>query len=205
MKIHQHAYRLFTALLLLALGANSLAAAKINEAAPEFELTDSNSNTVNLSQFKGSTVILEWTNNECPFVKKHYDSGNMQKLQKHYRQQGVVWLSIISSAPGKQGYVDNKTANELTASRDAEPSHVLFDPSGEVGKLYGAKTTPQIAIIDKQGILRYNGAIDSIPSANPADIAKAQNYVDSAMAALDKGQLPKPAITRPYGCSVKYK
>ena len=152
-------------------------------------------------------MIIEWVNYDCPFVKKHYHRShqNMQKLQAKYTSKGVVWLSICSSAPGKQGHVSPDEARELTTSRGAKPTHVLFDPTGEVGRNYGAKTTPHMYIIDDTGtLLAYNGAIDSIPSANPADIAKAKNYVKTAMTALAAGEKPNPATTKPYGCSVKY-
>lgn len=198
--------RLLSSIILVAasLPAMLWAAVDIDRKAPSFALTDSFGKSLSLDQFKGKKVILEWTNDQCPFVKKHYGSGNMQSLQKRYTDEGVIWLSIISSAEGKQGYVEADEANELTNSRGAAPSHVLFDPSGEVGRMYGAKTTPHMYIIDEAGILKYNGAIDSISSANPADIAKAENYVDSAMAALTAGsEIDKP-LTRPYGCSVKY-
>ena len=180
------------------------AAASIGAEAPEFKLVDSDGNTQTLEQYRGKKVILEWTNDQCPFVKKHYSSNNMQDLQKRYTEDGVVWLSVISSAKGKQGYVSGEQANALTTSRGAAPSAVLFDPSGEVGRAYGAKTTPHMYIIDEQGVLKYNGAIDSISSANPADIEKADNYVDLAMAALVKGEEVATPLTRPYGCSVKY-
>lgn len=182
----------------------SFAAVTIGEEAPNFELVDSNGSKQSLEQYRGKKVILEWTNHKCPFVEKHYGAENMQALQKRYTEEGVVWLSIISSAEGKQGYVTAEEANELTSSRNAAPSHVLFDPSGEVGRAYAAKTTPHMYIIDEKGMLKYNGAIDSISSANPADIPKADNYVDLAMASLAAGEEIKKPLTRPYGCSVKY-
>ncbi|WP_016957325.1 thioredoxin family protein [Catenovulum agarivorans] len=177
----------------------------IDASAPNFSLTNEQGQTVSLSDYQGKYVVLEWTNHKCPYVVKHYDSGNMQSLQKKYTAQDVVWLSIVSSAPGKQGYVDAAEAQELTKSRSAAPTHVLFDPSGEVGKLYGAKTTPHMYIIDKQGKLRYAGGIDSIKSANPADIKKADNYVEQGLSALMSGQTIANKLTPPYGCSVKYK
>jgi len=194
------------AILLGALFAASLASARVavNELAPDFTLTSSTSETISLNQYKGKMVILEWTNHLCPYVQKHYDSGNMQKLQKQYTDEGVVWLSIISSAEGKQGYVSAAEANSLTENRQASPSYVLFDTDGKVGKTYGAQTTPHMYVIDKDGVLRYQGAIDSIKSANQADIAKAENYLTSAMGALAKGEQIKRSVTAPYGCSVKY-
>lgn len=174
------------------------------EPAPDFTLTDSNGKTHSLSEFKGKNVILEWTNHDCPFVKKHYESNNMQNLQKKYTEQDVVWLSIISSAEGKQGFVSGEKANELTTSRNAHPSFVLFDPKGTAGKAYGAKTTPHMYIIDKEGKLIYKGGIDSIKSADKADIAKATNYVDKAMTEHLAGKPVSEANTAFYGCGVKY-
>lgn len=190
--------------LMLATGT-ALAKAQIGQPAPGFTLTSSEGSEVSLSDFSGKTVILEWTNHQCPFVKKHYSSGNMQALQARYTDDDTVWLSIISSAPGKQGHVSPEQARELTTSRGAKPTHVLFDPTGEVGRAYGAKTTPHMYVIDEAGtLLAYNGAIDSIRSADPADIPKATNYVKTAMSALAAGEQPDPASTKPYGCSVKY-
>ncbi|WP_395338441.1 redoxin domain-containing protein [Ningiella sp. W23] len=180
-------------------------AAKVEQAAPDFSLVNSMGETVSLSDFAGKYVVLEWTNHQCPYVVKHYGSGNMQTLQKDYQEQDVVWLSIISSAPGKQGYVSAEEANALTDSRNASPSHVLFDPEGTVGKAYAAKTTPHMYIIDPAGDLRYAGAIDSIKSTNPADIPKSINYVVAGMTSLESGNSPEDAMTVPYGCSIKYK
>ena len=194
---------LCTLLCILPIAAN--AGAKVDKAAPSFELKNTQGEVVNLSEFAGKYVVLEWTNHLCPYVKKHYESDNMQALQRKYTDQDVVWLSIISSAPGKQGHVSATKADELTKSRNAAPSHVLFDESGEVGKLYGAKTTPHMYIIDPKGALRYAGAIDSIKSANPADIAKATNYVETSMVSLLAGNKVNKKVTPPYGCSVKYK
>ncbi|MCU4677623.1 redoxin domain-containing protein [Catenovulum sp. 2E275] len=178
---------------------------KVDSPAPAFTLNNEKGEQVSLADYKGKYVVLEWTNDQCPYVKKHYQSGNMQNLQQKYTDKEVVWLSVISSAPGKQGYVEADEAIELTQSRNAAPTHVLFDPSGEVGKSYGAKTTPHMYIIDKQGVLRYAGGIDSIKSANPADIEKADNYVDLGLTALMNGKEVKNKLTPPYGCSVKYK
>lgn len=193
----------YTLVLLLPLAAN--AAVKVDKAAPQFSLTNSQGENVNLADYAGKYVVLEWTNHLCPYVKKHYESDNMQALQRKYTDKDVVWLSIISSAPGKQGHVSADKANELTKSRNAAPSHVLFDESGDVGKLYGAKTTPHMYIIDPEGTLRYAGAIDSIKSANPADIPKATNYVTAGMTSLMAGSAIDKKVTAPYGCSVKYK
>jgi peroxiredoxin len=183
----------------------SATVARVGQPAPDFTGVDSNGKTHRLSDFKGKTVVLEWTNHECPFVRKHYESGNMQKLQKAATGDGVVWLSVISSAPGQQGNVDGKKANELTKSRNAAPTAVLLDPQGTIGRTYSARTTPHMFIITPDGKLAYAGAIDSISSANKADIAKAENYVTAALNALKKGQPVSNPTTQPYGCSVKYK
>ena len=189
----------------LSLGFSIAINAKLVDApAPDFSLLNSQGETVSLSDFKGQHVVLEWTNHLCPYVVKHYGSDNMQGLQRKYGEQEVVWLSIISSAPGKQGYVDADQANELTDTRGAEPTHVLFDPTGEVGKMYSAKTTPHMYIIDPSGDLRYAGGIDSIKSANPADIPKAENFVDIGLSALLAGEEVSKKLTPPYGCSIKY-
>lgn len=177
----------------------------INKPAPDFTAMDSNGNKVSLKDFAGKKVILEWTNDQCPFVKKHYDSANMQDLQKKYTREGAVWLSVVSSAQGKQGYVDGKGANKLTQGRAASPSAVLLDPEGTVGKLYGAKTTPHMYIIDEGGDLEYMGAIDSIRSTNKKDIPKATNYVTQAMMEIGAGKNVSEPVTQAYGCSIKYK
>ncbi|NMH60984.1 redoxin domain-containing protein [Alteromonas sp. MYP5] len=190
------------------LGCSSMltnAAVDIDKQAPDFSLTNTQGEQVSLADFKGKTVILEWTNHLCPYVQKHYNSENMQDLQKSYTDEDVVWLTIISSAPGKQGHVSAAEAVKLTEDRNASPSHVLFDESGEVGKMYAAKTTPHMYIIDDSGMLRYAGAIDSIKSANPADIAKADNYVKMGMTSLASGEELQYKKTAPYGCSIKYK
>jgi peroxiredoxin len=183
----------------------AFAAAEVGAPAPDFSLKSADGKEVKLSDYAGKNVILEWTNHECPFVVKHYGSGNMQNLQAKYTGKDVVWLSIISSAPGKQGFVDAAKAQSLTQERNAKPSAVLFDPSGEVGKAYDAKTTPHMYIVNKAGELVYAGGIDSIQSANPEDIKKADNYVEMAMAEVLAGKEVSKSVTRPYGCSVKYK
>ena len=177
---------------------------KVGQAAPNFTGVDSTGKTHNLSDFRGKVVVLEWTNHQCPFVRKHYESGNMQRLQADATSKGIVWLSIISSAPGNQGYVEAAEANMLTENRGANPSAVLLDTEGKIGKMYNARTTPHMFVIDKQGIVKYMGAIDSIYSTNPADIAKAENYVQKALTSVLAGQPVETAVTQPYGCSVKY-
>jgi peroxiredoxin len=190
--------------LALALNLSAFAAVEPGETAPDFTLKDSKGNSQKLSSFSGKFVVLEWMNPECPFVKKHYSTGNMQSLQKEYTGKGIVWLSIISSAPGKQGYCTGPQAEANTKDQKAVPTAVLLDPSGEVGQLYGAKTTPHMFVINPEGKLIYMGAIDSIRSANSSDCAKADNYVRQTLnAALAGKPVPNPE-TKSYGCSVKY-
>lgn len=190
------------ALVLLVSG--TIAAPQTGQPAPGFTLTDSDGKSHNLSDFKGKFVVLEWLNHGCPFVKKHYSSGNMQSLQKEYTGKGVVWLSIVSSAPGKQGHMTpeetNKTKNETGSAATA----ILLDEQGTVGKLYGAKVTPELFVINPDGLLVYSGAIDDKKSTDPADIAGAKNYVKKALdEALDGKPVSEPS-TPAYGCSVKY-
>jgi peroxiredoxin len=195
---------LLSTLAFVILSLPCFASVNPGDPAPDFTLKDSFGKTHSLSEFKGKTVILEWTNHECPFVKKHYESNNMQQLQKKYTEKDVVWLSIISSAEGKQGSVSADKANQLTESRNASPSFVLFDADGKVGKTYSAKTTPHMYIINSDGKLIYKGGIDSIQSADKADIAKAVNYVDKALTEHLSGKAVTEANTVPYGCSIKY-
>ena len=190
--------------LLTLFSLSTYATVEVGKAAPDFTGIDSNGKQHSLSQYKGKTVVLEWTNHDCPYVRKHYNSGNMQALQKDSTAKDVVWLSIISSKPGKQGHVSGKQANELTQSRKASPSAVILDESSEIGLLYGAKTTPHMYIIDKTGRLVYMGGIDDNPSKNEDDIPKSKNYVTAALNALASGKKIEDSITRPYGCSVKY-
>ena len=179
--------------------------ALVGEPAKDFTLPDSTGKTHSLSDHKGKIVVLEWLNHGCPFVKKHYNSGNMQKFQKMYAEKGIVWFSIVSSAPGKQGYMTPEEAVESVKQHKASPKAVLLDPEGTVGKLYGAKTTPHMFIIDSSGNLVYNGGIDDIRSTNPDDIAKAKNYVRMALDELLAGKEVSVQTSQPYGCSVKYK
>ena len=193
------------AALIFALPQAASATPDIGKPAPAFNGTDSRGQTVSLAALKGKTVVLEWTNHECPFVKKHYDSGNMQKVQKEaLEHKNVIWVSINSSAPGKQGHVDTKAALEIIKKDDAHPTHYLIDESGEIGKLYEAKTTPHMFIIDKEGTLAYEGAIDDKPSPRPASLEGAQNYVLAALKDLHAGHTVQTPATKPYGCSVKY-
>ena len=179
--------------------------AVVGQPAPDFTGTDSNGKTHKLSDFKGKTVVLEWTNPECPFVVKHYGSGNMQKLQADATKDGVVWLSISSSADGKEGYMTGEQANAYMTEQKSTPTARILDPSGDIGKLYGAKTTPHMFIVDANGTLVYAGAIDDNDSFSPDTVAGAKNYVAAALADIKAGKPVQTASTKPYGCGVKYK
>ena len=183
----------------------SLAQPVIGEPAPDFTLVDTNGETHTLSAYRGQRVILEWTNHDCPYVRKHYGTGNMQALQREATEAGTIWLSIISSAPGRQGFVSGEEANALTASRAAAPTAVLFDPEGGVGRAYDARTTPHMYIIDPDGVLRYMGAIDDQPTTRRASVEIANNYVRQALAELDAGEEISISETTAYGCSIKYR
>ena len=167
-------------------------------------VTDSNGVTHNLDDFKGKTVVLEWTNHGCPYVKKHYSTDNMQALQRQAATDGVVWLSVISSAPGKQGHVSGAEANALTESREAAPTAVVLDETGAAGRAFAAKTTPHMYVIDANQTLVYQGAIDDNSSSNPATVEGARNYVAQALGEMAAGDPVSEATTQPYGCSVKY-
>ena len=196
-------------LALAALGAvlsipSAQAAAVVGQPAPELSAPDTTGATRSLSAYKGKFVVLEWVNFECPFVGKHYGSGHMQKLQKDYTGKGVVWLSVNSSATGKQGYYPSDKINALLKQKGAAPSAYLLDTAGAAGRAYGAKTTPHMFIVDPKGTLIYAGGIDDTPSTDEADIATAKNFVSKA---LDEALAGKPVTTtssQPYGCSVKY-
>ena len=184
--------------------ANELGSVAIGTAAPDFTARDTRGSPVHLAGYRGRIVVLEWTNDGCPFVAKHYRSGNMQGLQKAYTQRGVVWLTVVSSAVGEQGYVTPAEADRDTAVQGAMPSAVLLDPSGTLGRLYGARATPHIYVIDTAGRLVYRGAIDDKPSTNIADIATAHNYVAAALDETLAGQPVAVPATTAYGCTVKY-
>ena len=188
----------------LAIASPLAAAQKTGALAQDFKLTDINGKIVQLSQFRGKTVVLEWHNPGCPFVAKHYDSGNMQATQKNARQQGAVWLTINSGAKGKQGHMTGPEAKALIAKQGIQSSNYLLDAKGLVGKAYGARTTPHMYIIDGSGILVYQGGIDDKPTANPADIKDAPNHVRAALKEIKSGEQLSVAQSRPYGCSVKY-
>jgi hypothetical protein len=196
-------------LAMVTLVASGLAAqtsgAEIGRSAPSFTLPDTYGEEHALSDYSGEWVVLEWLNYECPFVRKHYDSGNMQGLQQGYAEKGVKWFAVVSSAPGKQGYHEPDEMNSLSQAKGSKVAAVLLDPEGEVGKLYGAQTTPQMYVINPEGVLLYNGAIDDMPSARPESLEGAHNYL---AAALDEAMNGRPVTTptsKPYGCSVKYK
>jgi len=178
--------------------------AVVGQPAPAFTLNDLDGKAVSLASFAGKIVVLEWTNIDCPFVKKHYGSGNIPKLQATYTAKGVVWLSVNSSAPGKEGNYPAAEIKTRRAAWKAASTDYLTDADGKVGRLYGAKTTPDFFIVDPSGVLRYSGAIDSIPSPDPSDISQAENYAAEALDSLLSGQPVKTAATTPYGCSVKY-
>jgi len=183
---------------------SAVAEAVVGEAAPGFTLPDTTGQNHSLSDFSGKYVVLEWLNHDCPFVRKHYDSGNMQKLQKTYVEKGVIWLSICSSAPGKQGAYSAADANKINEEKGGAATAILLDPEGNVGRSYGAKVTPHMFVINPEGSLIYQGAIDDIPSASPGDIPNAKNYVAAALDAAMSGQPIERASSKPYGCSVKY-
>ena len=187
-----------------AMAAPAAAAPVIGQAAPAFTAVDANGKTRSLSEFKGKTVVLEWTNAGCPYVRKHYDSGNMQGLQTSAAKDGTVWLTVISSAPGTQGYVAGADAKGWKGKEKAAYADLLLDPKGTVGRAYEAKTTPHMYVIDKTGKLVYMGGIDDKPSADPASLKGAKNYVTAALADVKAGRAVAQAATRPYGCSVKY-
>jgi len=182
----------------------ALAAPQVGQPAPEFTLTDSNGKSHKLSDFKGKIVVLEWLNHGCPFVVKHYGSGNMQKLQKEYTGKDVVWLSIVSSAPGKQGHMSAADTNKTKEEKGSAATAVLIDEDGTVGKLYDAKVTPELYVVDREGTLIYAGAIDSVKSTDAADIDGAKNYVKQALDEALEGKPVSEGTTTAYGCGIKY-
>lgn len=195
-----------TALLSLAFGASEAAAAKpeVGAPAPTFTGTTASGETLSLEQYRGKTVVLEWTNHECPYVRKHYGAENMQALQKETTAEGIVWLTVISSAPGTQGYLEGPAALQEAAGKGAGPSAIVLDPEGQIGKAYDARVTPHMYIVDPDGRLVYKGGIDDKPTTSKADIATATNYVKLALAEMAEGKPVSNASTRPYGCSIKY-
>lgn len=191
------------ALMLFALSIVGYAA-RVGEPAPDFTATDSHGRTVRLADFKGKFVVLEWHNDGCPYVGKHYGSGNMQRLQREWTGKDVVWLTVISSAPGQQGYVTADEANAYFKDRHAAQTAILLDPKGTIGRLYDARTTPHMFVIDQQGTLVYNGAIDDRPTTDREDVPGATNYVVAALTEAMAGKPVTKPTSRPYGCNVKY-
>ncbi len=189
---------------LLLNGNEALASVETGAQAPAFSVQDASGATRTLAEFSGRTVILEWTNHGCPYVRKHYDSDTMQTLQRDTTADGIVWLQVISSAPGEQGHLDAAGARARVQTDNAAPTATLLDPSGAMGRAYGARTTPHMYIINPQGVLVYQGAIDDQPSARPASLQGANSYVRAALADLAAGRLVQTAETVPYGCGVKY-
>ncbi|MGA3327632.1 MAG: redoxin domain-containing protein [Terriglobia bacterium] len=172
--------------------------------APDFTAQDTHGQIQTLAQYKGKYVVLEWHNRECPYTHKHYMSGNMQRLQREWTAKGVVWFTVISSAPGQQGYMTADQENAYLQEVGASPTAVLLDPTGQLGHLYGAKNTPHVFVISPAGVLIYDGAIDDKSTADPDDIASAHNYVSAALQEAMTGKPVSTPVTRPYGCSVKY-
>jgi peroxiredoxin len=181
-----------------------MSAIRIGEPAPDFSATASNGRSYRLSEFRGKFVVLEWHNNGCPYTRKHYESGNMQRLQKEWTGKGVAWFTVISSAPGTQGYMTADQENAYLAKMGATPTAALLDPNGDLGHLYDAKTTPHIIIINPQGVVIYDGAIDDHPTSDASDIPNSKNYVNMALGDALAGRAVSESATRPYGCSVKY-
>ena len=200
----RHVWIGLTVAFVMAGAALAARAARVGEKAPEFTATDSNGQVRKLSDYAGKFVVLEWHNRGCPYTAKHYTSGNMERLQKEWTGRGVIWLTVISSAPGKQGYVTATEENEYVKQMNAAPTAVLLDPSGVLGHLYDAKTTPQIVIVNPQGVLIYDGAIDDRATTDPEDIKGAKNYASQALEEAMAGKSVSVPTTRPYGCSVKY-
>jgi peroxiredoxin len=178
--------------------------ARVGATAPAFSGKDSQGKTQSLAQYRGKFVVLEWTNRDCPYTQKQYNSGNMQALEREWTAKGVVWLTVLSSAAGEQGYLTAAQENAQIEKVHAHPTAAILDPTGEIGKLYSAKTTPHMFIIDPEGKLIYDGAIDDKPTTDLADVKGAKNYVSAALTEAMAGQRVEVASTRPYGCSVKY-
>ena len=189
----------------LALASHAaVAAPRVGAPAPDFTAMDSNGQAVRLSALRGRLVVLEWTNDGCPFVQKWYRTGAMQALQREAAGLGAVWLSVISSAPGEQGAADGPRANELTRTRNAAPAHVLLDSHGDLGRMYDAQVTPHVFIAGPDGMLGYMGGADSIASTRDDDLARAKPYVRDGLAAMAAGRPAPDQMTRAYGCTVKY-
>jgi len=196
--------RTVLALSTLVVAASLHAAPAVGQSAPDFTLRDASGKAVKLSDFRGKHVVLEWTNPSCPYVRKHYDSGNMPVTQKEAMDKGVVWLSINSTAKSSYEYLEPAKLAAWQKEHKARPTALLMDEDGAAGRAYGARTTPHMYIVDPQGKLIYAGGIDSIPSSDPRDINKAVNYVRQGLNEALAGKPLSAAVTRPYGCSVKY-
>jgi len=189
---------------ILLTAALAVFAARVGETAPDFTATDSNGKTHHLADYRGKYVVLEWHNNGCPYTRKHYESGNMENLQREWTARGVVWFTVISSAPGQEGYVTAEQENRYMQQMHAAPTAALLDASGDLGHLYGAKTTPHMFIINPEGVLIYDGAIDNRPTPDASDIPGAVNYVSQALTEAMAGRPVSVPVSQPYGCSVKY-
>jgi peroxiredoxin len=193
------------ALAVMLVPASLGAQAQVGSTAPQFTATDSHGQTQTLAQYRGKYVVLEWHNHDCPYTKKHYVSGNMESLQKEWTAKGVVWFTVISSAPGEQGYMTDAQENTYLQQMHAAPTAVLMDPEGKLGRMYNAKTTPEMYVIDAQGKLIYEGAIDDRPTPDVSDIKGADDYLNDALTEAMAGKPVVQSYTRAYGCSVKYR
>ncbi len=203
-----HIIYVVVAFLIILLAGSALAVSAqvvgVGEKAPDFTLTDMHGESHTLSDYEGRFVVLEWLNHDCPFVVKHYATGNMQMLQETYGEKGVVWFSIISSAPGRQGYLEPVEAQEITDEKNAKPKAVILDPEGEVGRAYDARVTPHMYIINPEGNISYMGGIDDTPTTNHEDVEGARNFVSEALGLLLEGESVEVTTHQPYGCTVKY-
>ncbi len=199
----KRAFMVASLAVIISAPAALLAQAKVGSPAPDFTAKDSNGRTQSLAQYRGKYVVLEWTNKDCPFAKAQYE-GNMEKLQHEWTAKGVVWLTVESSAPGKQGYMTGPEANAYYKTKNMASTAVIMDPDGKLGHAYAARTTPHMFIIAPDGKLIYDGAIDDHPGTDASDIPHSKNYVSAALTEAMAGQAVQSAVTRPYGCSVKY-
>ena len=197
--------RFLAGLGIAAIAAASVQAARVGQPVPDFTASASNGQSYKLSDFRGKFVVLEWHNQGCPYTQKHYNSGNMEQLQKEWTAKGVVWFTVISSAPGTQGYVTASQENDYLKRMNANPTAALLDPNGQLGHLYDAKTTPQMIVIGPNGVMIYDGAIDDHESSDPADIPRSKNYLTLALTEAMAGKPVSIPTTRPYGCDVKYR
>ena len=204
MKTRHSTFSLIVAVVAMLAAPLLISAAKIGAAAPDFTASASNGKSYRLSDFRGKFVVLEWHNNGCPYTRKHYESGNMQRLQKEWTGRGVIWFTVISSAPGTQGFVTADQENTYISRMHAEPTAALLDASGVLGHMYDAKTTPHMIVINPAGNIIYDGAIDDHPTSDQSDIASSKNFVNEALTEAMAGKPVGTPATRPYGCSVKY-